>query len=145
MQDLLEISVIAVTINPTSARTCTPNTSWQRGRTSSPTRQVIYRSDLEESDAESMDISDLDSDDTRFGDEEEEEEEEEELLVQTLGCRRKKLQLKEQEECETKRVEALRRKKFTPNVHTIRYVMDTITEYASARSVTTWSGGDRHK
>ena len=23
--------------------------------------------------------------------------------------------------------------------------MDTITEYASARSVTTWSGGDRHK
>jgi hypothetical protein len=139
MQDLLEIAVIAATTNPTSARTCTPNFSWQRRRTSSLTRQVIYPSDLEESDAESMDISDLDSDDTRFGDEEEE------VPMQTLGCRRKKLQLKEQEESETKRVEALRRKKFTPNVHTIRHVMDTITEYASARNVTTWSGEDRHK
>ena len=61
----------------------------------------------------------------------------EEVLVQTLGCRRKKLQPKEQGECEAKRVEAIRRKNFTPNLHTIRHVMDTITEYASASDVTT--------
>jgi len=138
MQDLLEIAVIAATTNPTSTRTCAPYSSLQRRYTSSLTRQVIYPSDTEESDPESMDISDLNSDDTRSGNEEE-------VLVQTLGCQRKKSQSKEQEENETKRVEALRRKKFTPNVHTIRHVIDTITEYASARNVTTWSGEGRHK
>ena len=138
MQDLLEIAVIAATTNQTSASTCTPKPSWQRRRTLSQTSQASCLSDLAERDAEAMDIFDLDSDDARFGDEEE-------VLVQTFGCRHKKVQSKEQEERETKRVEALRRKKFTPNVHTIRHVMDTITEYASARNVTTWSGEDRHK
>lgn len=85
-----------------------------------------------------MDLSNLDSDDARFGDEEG-------LLVRTFGCGHKKVQSKEQEERETKRMEALRRKKFAPNVHTIRHVMDTITEYATARNVITWSGEDRHK
>ncbi|KAF1935145.1 hypothetical protein EJ02DRAFT_297469, partial [Clathrospora elynae] len=43
------------------------------------------------------------------------------------------------------RIETLRRKKFTPNVHTICHVVDTVKEFGSARNVTTWSGEDRHK
>ena len=70
--------------------------------------------------------------------------EEEEVSVATMGksSRQEKFT---QSEKERKRLEALSRKKFTPNVHTILHINDTINEFGSATNVTTWSGEAKHK
>lgn len=70
--------------------------------------------------------------------------EEEEVFVATIGripTNKRLMQTKQ----EKKRLDNLRRKKYTPNVHTILLVLSTVDEYASARNVTTWSGEDKHR
>jgi hypothetical protein len=84
------------------------------------------------------DESEVEVDEVWFGDEEE-------ILENALGLTEGKKKGMTVAEHKQKRIVTLSRKKFTPNVHTIRHVEETIQEYASARNVTTWSGEDRHK
>jgi hypothetical protein len=149
MQDLLDIAVIAATSTraPSDSPDATHKPRRRQSRvltsgksqscSASPLSRVSNASD-ESGDEAEPEESDAEASDARFGDEEE-------LLEFEVGAAKGKGRNITKAEREKKRIDVLQRKKFTPNVHTIRHVMDTIQEYGSARNVTTWSGEDRHK
>ena len=145
MQDLVDVAVAASTKSLPHARLTQPTSQTSsplnserppslRNRT--PTYKALY--------ADEFDLSEYETDENE--DEASQlllsEEEEEHVATPGKIPRRGKLT---QTEKESKRLEALSRKKFTPNVHTILHINDTINEFGSARNVTTWSGEDKHK
>jgi hypothetical protein len=149
MQDLVDIAVAASTKTLPSAATPQPQSQILSRPTSplnpqrepsSRERMPTYKSRYaDETNVSVYNVEDENSeaDEPLFG-------EEEEQYVATVS-RIPKMGKLTQSEKEKKRLNALSRKKFTPNVHTILHVTDTITEFGSARNVTTWSGEDKHK
>ena len=144
MQDLIDVAVFASNRNtipaeparPSSQPTSPLNTKRRySSRSPTPTYKALYRDEYEGSDYDTGGL--LDFEEPLFG-------EEEEVYVATVGKILKQGKLSSSKK-EKKRLDALQRKKYTPNVHTILHVKDTIAEFGSARNVTTWSGEDKHK
>ena len=145
MQDLVDVAVAASTKALPHVRLTQPSS--QPSSPSNPERPPSLRNrtpTYEALCADEYDLSECETDENVNDASELLLSQEEEVHMATLGKIPRRGE-STQTEKERKRWEALIRKKFTPNVHTILHINDTINEFESAKNVTTWSGEDKHK